>query len=164
LQPRPLVDNGDGTHTIPLTRGQVAIISSEDAVLAGTRNWYATPVGCRLYAVTNGSGGERIYLHRLLMGCPADEVDHANGDSLDNRRVNLRLATHAENNRNKGLQKNNTSGYKGVSLRSDTGRWAAYIMAGGKRRSLGCFDTPEAARDAYVAAAIELHKEFAKWA
>ena len=90
------------------------------------------------------------------------QVDHIDGDGLNNRRGNLRLATAGQNQHNKGLQRNNTSGFKGVRWRSDKGKWVARIDKDGKRRHLGYFDTVEGAHSAYVAASMAIHGEFGR--
>jgi len=93
----------------------------------------------------------------------AEETDHVNQDSLDDRRFNLRIATRAENNRNRNLQKNNSSGFIGVSRLNRLRRrpWQAYIKAGGKTIHLGYFATPEQAANAYNQAARLHHGELA---
>jgi hypothetical protein len=103
-----------------------------------------------------------IYL--LAFGVdPSDkEIDHIDGDGLNNDPANLRLATRSENLRNRGANKNNTSGFKGVRSNKQTGRWRAEIGLHGKLLHLGLFDTPEEAHAAYVRAAKELHGEFAR--
>lgn len=67
------------------------------------------------------------------------EIDHINGDGLDNRAVNLRLVSKRENNKNKRLQENNTSGFNGVSFDKKVGKWHAYVKINRKRRTLGYF-------------------------
>lgn len=87
-------------------------------------------------------------------------VDHINGNPSDNRIVNLRLATRAENGHNRGKARNNTSGFKGVS-RHVQGHWQAIITVRGKAKFLGSFATREAASTAYQKAALAYHGEFA---
>ncbi len=97
------------------------------------------------------------------MGFPdGKQVDHINGNPLDNRRENLRICENAENNRNKGLTKASTSGYKGVSLYKRSGTWRAYIVTNYKQKHLGTFDNPIDAAKAYNVAAIKFHGEFAR--
>lgn len=86
------------------------------------------------------------------------EVDHINGNRLDNRRENLRICTHAKNMVNRGVYKNNTSKFKGVSKHKGENKWRA-IVAG---KQIGQFDTDIEAARAYNAKMIELHGEFAK--
>ena len=76
---------------------------------------------------------------------PPGEIDHRNRNRSDNRRSNLRLATHAENTRNCGLRRDNSSGVKGVEWYKATKKWRVSIRIGGKRISLGYFPTIEEA-------------------
>jgi hypothetical protein len=100
-------------------------------------------------------------MHRLILDPGTAEVDHINGDTLDNRRCNLRLATHAQNMCNNRMRSHNTSGYRGVFWYAERRKWGALIVARRKRKFLGLYaDAVDAAR-AYDAAAIELHGEFA---
>lgn len=89
---------------------------------------------------------------------PAHMVDHEDGDGLNNRWLNLRQATHAQNCSNARVRRDNALGLKGVSRRK--GRYTARIQANGERRLLGYFKTPEEAHAAYCVAAVELHREF----
>jgi len=99
-------------------------------------------------------------MHRIVMKAPKGmEVDHINHDPLDNRRTNLRLCTRSENLRNRRMQCNNTSGYKGVRL--ECGRWRVQISLDGKNRHIGFYDSPEEGYEAYVQAAALYHGEFA---
>tara|TARA_R110000824_G_scaffold396554_1_gene598108 strand:- start:1212 stop:1535 length:324 start_codon:yes stop_codon:yes gene_type:complete len=100
-------------------------------------------------------------MQRFIMDAPKGmQVDHINRNPLDNRKSNLRICTNAENSYNTGPQKNNTSGYKGVSWRKDAKKWTAYIGHAPKSH-LGYFDTPEEAAKARDAKAKELHGEYA---
>jgi len=94
---------------------------------------------------------------------PERQVDHINGDHADNRISNLRLATGTQNQANKGLQRNNTTGFKGVGYRPDRG-FFAIIKKDRKSHYLGQFNTAEEAHAAYCAAAKRLFGEFARTA
>lgn len=89
-------------------------------------------------------------------------IDHRDGNSMNNRWANLRLSTVSSNAANRKRYRSNTSGYKGVSFHRRMRRWTAYITKDGRRYTLGCFDTAEAAHEAYAAAARELFGEFAR--
>lgn len=103
-----------------------------------------------------------IFMHRVILNTPLGyETDHSNGDGLDNRKENLRIATASQNKWNRNKYKNNTSGYKGVSWEKDRGRWRAYIILKTERIHLGYFNDKHEAARAYNAAAIKYHGEFA---
>ncbi|MHC4207804.1 MAG: HNH endonuclease, partial [Planctomycetota bacterium] len=88
-------------------------------------------------------------------------VDHINGNGLDNRRANLRLATVAQNAWN-SKKRNPRSGYKGVWFAADKGLWRAAIVCHGRRIHIGYFTDKIAAARAYDAAARKYYKEFAR--
>lgn len=100
-----------------------------------------------------------LYVHGHL----PKQVDHCNHNKGDNRIANLRAADNSKNSMNKGIQSNNTSGYKGVTFHKGTGKYHAKICVSGIRKSLGYFQTAEQAHDAYVKAAGELHGQFARF-
>lgn len=157
-----------GAMLVPLTKGQFAIIDASDAAFVGRTNWHAklnsqrrTHYAARTFVVGGRSAHE--YLHRALWekwtGKKPFQLDHKNGDGLDNRRENIRSATSSQNIGNTGRNSSNTSGYKGVSWLKSRGKWVAKI---GQTRHLGYFDTPEEAHAAYVVAAKARHGEFAR--
>jgi hypothetical protein len=88
-------------------------------------------------------------------------VDHKNRNKLDNRKENLRICTQMENIKNRGISKNNTSGFKGVSFCKDIKKWGAFIMCDYIPIFIGTFSTKEEAALAYNEKAKELHGEFA---
>jgi hypothetical protein len=90
-----------------------------------------------------------------------DEVDHINGDPSDNRMINLRSVTHAQNTRNSRQRPIGASGYRGVRLHRRSGLWRAVIGTGGQYLSLGYFKDPEEAHKAYCSAVERLHGEHA---
>ena len=107
----------------------------------------------------------QLYLHRLIMGV-ADEdrsvqVDHIKGNKYDNRKINLRLCNNTENSRNKGLNKNNTSGYSGVYYRKDRNKWYARITVNREEINLGHYENFDDAVKARKEAEKKYFGEFA---
>ncbi len=100
-----------------------------------------------------------LYVHGEMPSCT---VDHINGGKTDNRLVNLRLATVAQNRANTGPNKNSTHGVKGVTFHHRERKWSARYVVNGKRTCLGYFDTVEQAGAAYQAAHEKLHGEFSR--
>lgn len=157
---------------IDLAHGLFALVDCEDAELTKFR-WRAErgPQHKTWYARRRLSrpARRRLFLHREVaaragLEITGLEVDHVNCNGLDCRRANLRPATKAQNQRNKGLQSNNTSGVKGVSWDKARRKWQVHISVMGHNRKLGLFATIEAAAAAYRAAAMVDHGEFARFA
>ena len=127
--------------------------------------------GC-MKNLASGPNGPRFDLNRFI-SCnrvawllmtgewPEYEIDHINRDKSDNRWVNLRAVTHAQNARNGPIPRHNKSGFRGVHFASHAKRWRAQIHVGNKTHSLGYFATAEEARAARDQAATHLHGEFA---
>lgn len=108
-----------------------------------------------------------VSLHRRLLGSPDGlVVDHINGDRLDNRLENLRLATHAQNSRNRKKPKRTSAGrvptsqFKGV-CKTASGKWQAQIKHAGRSIHIGTFASEEAAARAYDRNAKTFYGEFA---
>lgn len=148
---------------IPLTKGLVCLVDALDVPGLQGLVWSATESRPGLFYARCGS--TLVYMHRFLLGATGSvEVDHRNGNTLDNRRRNLRLATHQQNARNAGPPSHNTSGYKGVHFQSrlKSKPWEAYIRYDGKRHFLGYFASAIEAAEAYDQAARAHHGEFAR--
>lgn len=150
---------------IPLPNGVVALIDDEDAGLLNFK-WHALlrSDGVGYYVLRNLPKSEHprgsAYLHRDVLGAtPVQRVDHRDGNGLNCRRSNLRIATVAQNGMNMRLPKHNTSGYKGVRKRGI--RWQAYIKLDQRQLCLGRFDSAVEAAIAYNIRASELFGEFA---
>lgn len=106
--------------------------------------------------------GKKVYLHRFIMGYPANKcVDHINRNKLDNRKSNLRICSTRENVINSKLSKNNTSGISGISFRDDRNKFRAYIMVNRKQIFLGYYSDIEDAIFARRQAEIKYFGEFA---
>ena len=113
-----------------------------------------------------GLNGKVIYAHRIIWKMmtgeePPPEIDHVDCDSNNNRWSNIRGASRAQNSANRGANKNNSSGFKGVRLHQ-CGRWVSRITVDRKEIHLGLFDTPEEAHAAYKSAAARHCGEFAR--
>jgi hypothetical protein len=112
-----------------------------------------------------GIGGKKYLHHRLAWFYvhgywPSDEVDHIDGDKTNNAISNLRCASRAENEVNKGLKKSNTSGIKGVRWEKHTQKWYAFITVNAKMMSLGRYDSVADAVEARERVAKRIHGEF----
>lgn len=93
---------------------------------------------------------------------PDLDIDHRDCDPSNNRWSNLRLATRTQNHANRSMQRNNSSGYKGVSFHKESSRWRAVITVQRRHIELGKFDDIEDARAAYLKAAADFFGEFAR--
>lgn len=154
---------------IILTRGMVTVVDDEDYEWLNQWKWQAHENKRGVYyAVRNAwiketKGRERMAIHRMILGLSAGDPrkgDHINHDGLDNRRANLRIATHGQNVQNSRRRRDNTSGFKGVSWDKEASKWQAYIFSDKRRRLLGRFKTKEEAHAAYCVAAQALWGEF----
>ena len=106
-------------------------------------------------------------LHRLIWCAyygdwPEYEIDHIDGDKKNNSIHNLRIATPSQNRMNRGKQKNNTSGHKGVYLNKRTGKWYAEIRFSGNKKYLGQSDTQYGASCLYMSAIEKYHGQYGR--
>src|ERR1700685_1864374 len=114
---------------IPLTQGKVAMVDDADYEWLAQWKWFAIFDHGNWYAVRNvrkPDGTQTpLRMHRVLLGLTdlKIEVDHRDGNGLNNQRHNLRIATHGQNMCNRSMQKNNISGVRGVCWHKDAGKW-----------------------------------------
>lgn len=149
---------------IPLTQGRVAVIDFDDFEKVRGMKWYAHKERRRFYACREDCAtGKRVYLHRLLIaGSPGLQVNHINGDGLDNRQENLQVCTLQQNSfAHQHKRKNTSSKYRGVSWDNQNERWRANIKLNGKLIFLGRFEEELYAANAYDTAAIKYFGEYA---
>jgi hypothetical protein len=153
---------------IPLTMGKFAIVDPEDYEHLSRYKWYVTKNGNTFYAKRNTSrknikNSLTCYMHRHIIKVPPGFViDHINHNGLDNRKVNLRIATRAQNNRHTKKTKNKfRSNYKGIYWHNRDRAWEVRITADGKRRHFGCYKDEIEAAKAYDHAAKIYHGSFA---
>lgn len=146
--------------TIKLTRGQETMVDDEDFEYLNQWKWFARKNLYVFYAVRH-KDDKAIFMHRVLMNTPKGMLtDHVDGNGLNNQKSNLRVCTPSQNECNKALQKNNTTGFKGVHKYKN--RYLAQIHFGGKRLHLGSFVKPEDAYKVYCEASKIYHKEFSR--
>lgn len=150
---------------IPLSGEAVALVDDSDypaVILAGP--WHRRPHGNTTYAqrrirLPDGRWSTQ-QLHQFILGTTG--IDHANRNGLDNRRSNLRPANQSHNMANIDIAPTNTTGFKGVTYRSRTGRFIAQIRVNRKQLHIGVFLTAEDAARAYDAVASQAWGEFAR--
>lgn len=158
---------GYAFRRIPLTQGQYAVVDPDDFKHLNEYKWQANKTRNTCYADRTVRVGKRtrkhVLMHREILDLPDHlYVDHINHNGLDNRKANLRTATHRQNCYNRvHFKKNPSSKYKGVSFNKKTEKWDVQIRRYGKCRHLGCFDDEVEAAKAYDKAAKEHQGEFA---
>ena len=162
---RPIII-GEKTSIIKLTKGYEAVVSNDKLHLVDKYNWHVLTCGHGTpYAMRweRREGGKRkaILMHRIILQCPDGfEVDHCDGNGLNNTNDNLRFATLSQNQRNRRVQKNNSTGVHGVTFDKSRGRYRARIQTDGKRINLGRFSTLSEAKNARILAKKMYHGEF----
>jgi len=143
-------DGLTGFGTLPT--GEVFLFDAEDYEKTKHHQWYVKRVGDRYYVQT----ANRILLHRLIMNAPKwCEVDHISLNPLDNRKKNMRICTHRQNQCNHPIQSNNTSGVSGVHWQKNRHTWNARIKYFGKEIHLGAYQT--------FVEAVQARNEGMKW-
>lgn len=131
------------------------LIDKEDREIVENNRWHI-----RSGYASAWINGKKQLMHRLLLGNPLREIDHKNGNRIDNRRNNLRECTGQENSLNKGMLSNNTSGCTGVTYYNDRKKWRAFITKGKKITHLGFYDNIEDAIVARKKAEKDIFGEF----
>jgi hypothetical protein len=135
-------------------KGRVLFDADDEPLISG-HSWYLTNGYAKADNPSGkGKGFAKVYMHRLIMGAQKGvEIDHINGNRLDNRRANLRACFHRENARNK-------SGVSGITWVESRRRWAAQIAFDSNRVGLGYYKTAPEASAAYRIASALLHGRF----
>jgi hypothetical protein len=153
------------TYEIELTQGQVALVSGRDLEATAAIRWCAHRARRTFYAKTKIRQADgkwtTLMLHRLLRPELA-QIDHHDGNGLNNTRSNLREATNSENGANSRKQLGTSSQFKGVSWERRNGKWRASIRSDYKRKHLGYFTSETEAAQAYNVAALKTFGAFAK--
>lgn len=144
---------------IPLAQDKYALVDDEDYTYLIKFKWLVAYRTSSTYAVSSRG---RLMHREIMCASKGTVVDHKNGNGLDNRRINLRIGTQAQNTYNRGPDKNKrNSKWKGVYLHKSSGRWGGRINFNLKTYSLGYFDLEEDCAMAYNDKAAELHGEYA---
>ncbi len=153
---------------ILLTQGFAAIVDDDDLPRLQMYKWHAARGGrggVKVYATSryrNSEGKKRtLYMHRFILSAPrGSEIDHINGDPLDNRKSNLRFCTRSQNMHNV-IPKKPGKGSRYVGVVPHKKRWRARTKVAGKDKHIGTYDTEEQASEAYSAF---VRKEFGAFA
>lgn len=148
--------------TIPFT----VIVDDEDYEKVKSFKWFVRKQKRNFYCQTgipNPKGGQMsITMHQIILGkIPRMCIDHINSNGLDNRKSNLRQCTFKENTRNQRVAIDNRTGFRGVRLRIDTGKYEARIRVDGVLINLGQYKNPKEAAIKYNEAALNYFGEFA---
>lgn len=143
--------------------GTLVTVDECDAKRVLAYKWWLNDSRRSVYAATDfifpGVGKRKVYLHRFIVGATQDViVDHVNGDTLDNRRSNLRFATNSQNIANQKLRDGRK--FRGTTFKH--GKFFAQLHTGGKNHNLGSYEKEEDAARAYDAAALRHFGEFAR--
>lgn len=146
---------GEDTVRIPVGRERFALVDAADAERVSQYHWISANRGYAMVKID----GRQVLMHRLITDAPdGAEVDHVDGDGLNNQRYNLRVCSRADNAKNRHTT-TGRSRFKGVWR--DKRAWRATIWVDRKKISLGSHPTEKAAARAYDVAARLYHGEFA---
>ena len=137
------------------------LVDDSDFAELSKYKWHISPNHCGIpYVVCS-----RFKMHRQILGLKKGDgkmSDHRNGDTLDNQRSNLRVCNNSENQRNRKLNCNSTSGYKGVLWIKEINKWRPQLMVNGKRIYFGAFTCPIKAAKAYDTGAKKYFGKFSR--
>lgn len=146
-----------------LSSGDFVHVDPKDIVLVSAMRWHKDTNGYAYFHSFINGVDRPIRMHRFLLAPPSGlDVDHINGDRLDNRRVNLRTCSRQQNLWNSRIKSTNTSGFKGVDFVKSKSLFRARIRTSSGRINIGLFKTKEGASEAYKNAAKHHHAEFCK--
>lgn len=153
---------------IPLTQGKFAIVDSEDYEKLNKWKWHYSSHGyARRFQhiswdnINKIQKGTQLFMHRLILNAPkGKDVDHINGDRLNNQKSNLRICNRSETCQNRGIRRDNKVGIKGVKKSGN--KWEAYIKVNQKTKSLGVFIDKLDASKTYNEGAKKYFGEFAR--
>ena len=152
--------------------GKFALVDDEDFEVLNKFKWHLKPsdlsynpekIGYAKRGTRKEGKYTNVIMHRVILKAEEGEIcDHANGNTLDNRKENLRICTFKENSINSKKPRGNTSGFKGVSWNKPANKWIVFIAGDTKRIYLGLFSDKLEAAKVYNEAALKYHGEFAR--
>lgn len=151
---KEIFDYKDGCLYWKIRHGSLGIVGKKAGSLM-QNGYYITKIN-----------GKSYLIHRLIYlwhyGFLPKELDHIDKNSLNNRIENLRQATRKENACNRGLPKNNTSGYKNVVWNNKSRKWLVRLRIDGKEKDFGYYHDIELAGLVAEEARNKYHKEFVR--
>jgi predicted RNA methylase len=156
---------------ISLSKGYYAQVDEEDFEILSKHNWWICEVKSKRATVIQLSAqteinGKTVKMHRMIMNPPKGmDIDHADGNPLNNQKYNLRICNRQENLRNTNKYKRRkkcSSEYKGVSFHKKANKWEAGLQVEGRRKWLGLFESEIEAAKVYNKAALTYFGEFAR--
>lgn len=153
----------DTMKLLPLTKGFSVMVDDEDYDFLNQWKWtYQSGYACR-NATNPDKTRKPIKMHRLLMNPPDTmEVDHIDGNGINNQKSNLRICSHAENCKNQKVRYSTKTGFKGVDFHTKSNKYRVRITRHYKVHHVGFFSDLQAAVKAYNEASVWLHRDFAR--
>lgn len=161
---KALQKNDQTDKKIPVGKEKHAVVDEEDYQKVSMRKWYFSKRGYPCTGIYNKQTkkAKQETMHRFILNPPIGQlIDHKDGDTLNNKKSNLRFCTPQENQRNKNSYKGSVSKFKGVCWDKSRKKWTAKINFEGTK-NLGRFEKETEAARAYNVAAKELHGEYAR--
>jgi len=149
-------------HITSKTHGtQIVYFDIEDFDKIKNYKWHINKT-YNTYRVWAQIKRKTMYMHKIILNNEIKDIDHINGNGLDNRKCNLRACNKSQNGMNRGAPSSNTSGYKGVYYKKRDKKWVAFISVNGKHYNGGSFKDINMAAVKYNEMAIKYHGEYAR--
>lgn len=140
---------------IELTQGKFAIVDDEDFDKINQYRWRAVFNRNTWYAATGQTRDQTYWgMHEMILGFNESQIDHIDGNGLNNQKINLRFATHSQNTQKGKARKDNPQGLRGIYWASNCNKWRASIQVNHQRLNLGLYKEINDAIKAYNAASL----------